>query len=52
MFIITSDTKKWCTTQNIPDDYSHKVEVNSDESNAETITNRQYEIRLQANTDK
>ena len=35
------------TTQNNPDDYSHKVEVNSDESGAETITNRQYEIRLQ-----
>jgi hypothetical protein len=35
------------TTQNGPDDYSHKVEVNSDESGAETITNRQYEIRLQ-----
>ena len=30
-----------------PDDYSHKVEVNSDEDNAETITNRQYEQRLQ-----
>ena len=30
-----------------PDDYSHKVEVNSDEDNAETITNRQYEERLQ-----
>ena len=30
-----------------PSDYSHKVEVNSDEDNAETITNRQYEERLQ-----
>ena len=30
-----------------PDDYSHKVEVNSDEDDAETITNRQYEERLQ-----
>jgi hypothetical protein len=30
-----------------PDDYSHKVEVNSDEDGAETITNRQYEERLQ-----
>ena len=30
-----------------PDDYSHKVEVNSDEDDAETITNRQYEQRLQ-----
>ena len=35
------------STQNGPDDYSHKVEVNSDEDGAETITNRQYEIRLQ-----
>ena len=35
------------STQNGPDDYSHKVEVNSDEDDAETITNRQYEIRLQ-----
>ena len=30
-----------------PDDYSHKVEVNSNEDDAETITNRQYEQRLQ-----
>ena len=30
-----------------PDDYSHKVEVNSDEDDAETITNRVYEERLQ-----
>ena len=30
-----------------PDDYSHKVEVNSDEDGAETISNRQYEERLQ-----
>ena len=30
-----------------PDDYSHKVEVNSDEDDAETISNRQYEQRLQ-----
>ena len=30
-----------------PSDYSHKVEVNSDEDGAETITNRQYEERLQ-----
>ena len=28
-------------------DFSHKVEVNSDEDDAETITNRQYEERLQ-----
>ncbi len=30
-----------------PDDYSHKVEVNSDEDNATTVTNREYEERLQ-----
>ena len=30
-----------------PSDYSHKVEVNSDEDDAETITNRVYEERLQ-----
>ena len=30
-----------------PDDYSYKVEVNSDEDGAETISNRQYEERLQ-----
>ncbi len=35
------------TTSQAPDDYSHKVEVNSDEDGAETITNRQYEERLQ-----
>ena len=35
------------TTSKGPDDHSHKVEVNSDESGAETITNRQYEERLQ-----
>ena len=35
------------STQNGPDDYSHKVEVNSDEDDAETITNRVYEQRLQ-----
>ncbi len=35
------------TTSNGADDYSHKVEVNSDEDNAETITNRAYERRLQ-----
>ena len=35
------------TEPNGPDDYSHKVEVNSDEDDAETITNRQYEQRLQ-----
>ena len=30
-----------------PDDYSHLVEVNSDEDNASSISNRQYEERLQ-----
>ena len=30
-----------------PDDYSHKVECNSDESGATTITNREYEQRGQ-----
>ena len=35
------------TTGQGPDDYSHKVEVNSDEDGAETITNRQYENRIQ-----
>ena len=35
------------TTGQGPNDYSHKVEVNSDEDNAETISNRQYEERLQ-----
>ena len=30
-----------------PDDYSHKVECNSDESGATTITNREYEQREQ-----
>ena len=35
------------TTPQGPNDYSHKVEVNSDEDDAETITNRQYEQRLQ-----
>ena len=35
------------STSNGPDDYSHKGEVNSDEDDAETITNRVYEERLQ-----
>ena len=30
-----------------PDDYSHKVEVNSDTDNASSISNREYEERLQ-----
>ena len=32
-----------------PDDYSHKVECNSDEDGATTITNREYENREQDN---
>ena len=35
------------TTSKGPDDYSHKVEVNSDEEGAVSISNRQYEERLQ-----
>ena len=30
-----------------PNDYSHRVEVNSDEDNATAVTNREYEERLQ-----
>ena len=32
---------------NGPDDYSHKIEVNSTESGAQSISNREYEQRLQ-----
>ena len=35
------------TTPQGPNDYSHKVEVNSDEDNAESISNREYEEREQ-----
>ena len=35
------------TTSNGPEDYSHKIEVNSDATGAEAITNYQYELRLQ-----
>ena len=35
------------TTSQGPNDYSHKVEVNSDTDNAVTISNRQYEEREQ-----
>ena len=35
------------TTSSGPSDYSHRVEVNSDETNAITVTNREYEERLQ-----
>ena len=34
-------------TSSGPSDYSHRVEVNSDETDAITITNREYEERLQ-----
>jgi len=32
---------------NGPDDYSHKIEVNSTEPGAQSVTNREYEERLQ-----
>lgn len=35
-------------TSNGPDDYSHKIEVNSDATGAEAITNYEYENRLQS----
>ena len=35
------------TTQNGPEDYSHKIEVNSTVSGAEAVTNRQHEEREQ-----
>ena len=35
------------TTPQGPNDYSHKVEVNSDEDNASSISNREYEEREQ-----
>ena len=34
-------------TGNGPDDYSHKVEVNSTEPGAQSVSNREYEQRLQ-----
>ena len=37
------------TTAQGPNDYSHKVEVNSDEDNASSISNREYEEREQDN---
>ena len=37
------------TTGNGPDDYSHKIEVNSDASGAQSVSNREYEQRLQDN---
>ena len=35
------------TTANGPDDYSHKIEVNSDTTGAQSVSNREYEQRLQ-----
>ena len=35
------------TTSSGPSDYSHRVEVNSDETDAITVTIREYEVRLQ-----
>ena len=35
------------TSGNGPEDYTHLVEVNSDESGATAITNREYEQRIQ-----
>ena len=35
------------TTGDGPDDYSHKIEVNSDASGAQSVSNREYEQRLQ-----
>ena len=37
------------TTAQGPNDYSHKVEVNSDEDNASSVSNREYEEREQDN---
>ena len=37
------------TTGDGPDDYSHKIEVNSDASGAQSVSNREYEQRLQDN---
>ena len=35
-------------TSNGPEDYSHKIEVNSDATGAEAVTNYEYENRLQS----
>ena len=35
------------TSGNGPDDYSHKIEVNSDASGAQSVSNREFEQRLQ-----
>ena len=36
-------------TGNGPDDYTHKLEVNSTTSGAQSVSNREYESRLQDN---
>ena len=35
------------TTGDGPDDYSHKIEVNSDATGAQSVSNREFEQRLQ-----
>ena len=35
------------TTGSGPDDYSHKIEVNSHATGAQSVSNREYEQRLQ-----
>ena len=42
---ITTSSGK--TTGDGPDDYSHKIEVNSDASGAQSVSNREFEQRLQ-----
>ena len=42
---VTKDSGR--TTGKGPSDYSHKVEVNSDTDNASSISNREYEERIQ-----
>ena len=42
---VTKDSGR--TTSNGPSDYSHLVEVNSDTANAISISNREYEERIQ-----
>ena len=42
---VTRDSGR--TTGQGPSDYSHKVEVNSDADNASSISNREYEERIQ-----
>ena len=42
--VTTSSGKR---TGNGPDDYSHKIEVNSDASGAQSVSNREFEQRLQ-----